>query len=93
MRINEDCKQVNRREELFDLASKNDRVWTIDEEGEVENLRYAVDYLNLDVRTLLINLVVFMDALAKFLSWTIKAENQLKNRNLIVDACCKVKFK
>ena len=81
MRINEDCKRVNRREELFDVATKQDRVWTSDEEDEVENLRYAVAYLNLDVRTLLVNITVFMDALSKFLSWTIKTDNQLSSKS------------
>lgn len=83
MRINEDCKQVNRREELFDLVTKQNRVLTTNEEDELENLRYAVDYLNLDVRTLLVNVVVFMDTLAKFLNWTIKTERQLRNRNFV----------
>lgn len=35
-RINEDCGKFNRREELFELASRQGRMWTDEEENEYE---------------------------------------------------------
>ena len=80
LKINEDCSKVNRHEELFDKALKG-KPWTNEEEKEIESLRYAVNYLNLDVRTLLVNLVVFMDSIARFLSWIIKSKKQVENKS------------
>jgi hypothetical protein len=82
LKINEDCSKVNRREELFDKALKGEP-WSNEEEKEIESLRYAVNYFNLDVRTLLVNLVVFMDSLARFLSWIIKSKNQAESKSFV----------
>ena len=82
LRINEDCSKVNRHEELFDKALKREP-WTNEEEKEIASLRYAVNYFNLDVRTLLVNLVVFMDSMARFLSWTIKSKKQVKSKSFV----------
>ena len=70
-RINEDGAQVNRREELFEIA--HDRMWTDEEEKELEGLG---NYLVLDVKTLYINIMIFMDALAYFLSLCVRSRKQ-----------------
>jgi len=73
-RINEDGAKVNRREELFEIA--HDRMWTDEEEKEYKSLGYTVNYLMLDVKTLLINIMIFMDILTQFLSLCIKSKKQ-----------------
>lgn len=81
-RIDEDRVKVNRIIELFEIArTREDRMWTDEEANEYETLTHAVNFFTLDVRTLLIYVVVFMDTLAKFLSWTIKATRQPSSRS------------
>jgi cell division protein FtsB len=82
LRINEDCRKVNRHKKLFDKALKGES-WTNEEGKEIESLHYAINYLNLDVRTLLVNVIVFMDSIARFLSWTIKAKTQVKSKSFV----------
>ena len=74
-RINEDGTKVNRREELHEIA--HGRMWTDEEEKEFESFSYAINYLVLDVKTLIININIFMDVLAKFLVLFIKKSEKL----------------
>ena len=78
-RINEDGTKVNRREELFEII--HDRHWTDEEEREYENLGFGVNCLLFDVKSLLINITIYMDVLAKFLSLCIKSNRQPRNRS------------
>lgn len=78
-RINEDGSIVNRQEELFKIA--HDRMWTDEEEKEYESLQFSINYLLLDVKTLLVNIVIFMDVLAQFLSLCIRSEKQPKSKS------------
>jgi len=79
-RINQDELGINRMEELYSIA--NSRRWTDSEAEEMENLDPVVGFFLLDVRSLLIFIVVFMDKLARFLSLIIDKEGQnLKNRS------------
>jgi hypothetical protein len=73
-RINEDGTKVNRREELLEIT--HDRMWTEEEEKEYESFGYAVNCLLLDVKTLLINIMIFMDVLTQFLNLCIKSKKQ-----------------
>lgn len=79
-RINQDGAGINRMEELYSIA--NSRRWTDSEEEEMENLDRVVSFFLLDIRSLLIFIVVFMDKLARFLSLIIdKKGKNLKNRS------------
>jgi hypothetical protein len=76
-RINVDGSCINRMEELYDFA--NYRKWTDSEAEEIEELQPAVDFFNLDVKSLLIFILIFMDKLAGFLSLLIdKKEKKLR---------------
>jgi hypothetical protein len=65
-RINQDGVGINRMEELFNIA--NSRRWTDPEAEEMGNLDLIVDFFLLDVRSLLIFIMIFIDKLAGFLS-------------------------
>ena len=78
-RINEDGSIINRRQEFLEIA--HDRMWTNDEAKEYESLEYAISYLLLDVKTLLINIMIFMDVLARFLSLCIRSKKQPNSRS------------
>jgi len=73
LRINKDGCQLNRKEELWEIILE--REWTRSESEEYESLRYLIDYLDLDVRSLFIHILIFMDKLARFLSLVIDAKN------------------
>jgi len=79
-RINQDGSGINRREELFHIT--HSRKWTDSEEEEMENLDLVISFFLLDIRSLLIFLVIFMDKLARFLNLIIdnKGKN-LRNRS------------
>lgn len=78
LRINEDGFKLNRSEELWEIIAE--REWTPSEHDEWESLRIFINYLNLDVKSLFILILIFMDKLARFLSLVVEAEN-LQNRN------------
>jgi len=78
LRINQDGSKLNRSEELWEIIKE--REGTSLEFDELESLRIFINYLNLDVKSLFIHILIFMDKLAKFLSSVIKAEN-LRNRS------------
>jgi len=65
-RINQDGHGINRMEELYSIA--NSRSWTDSEAEEMENLDHVLGFLLLDIRSLLIFIVMFMDKLARFVS-------------------------
>ncbi len=81
-RLNTDFESFNRREELFEIARSTGREWTPDEAEEYEKLSPIINYINLDVKTLFVNIVIFMDKLARFLSWSFK--EQIGNKNFTV---------
>lgn len=64
-RINQDGAGSNRMSELLEIA--NNRRLTGSEEKEIETLPLVVNFLDLDVRCLLIFITIFMDKLAWFL--------------------------
>ena len=79
-RINRDGSRFNRREEIFHIS--HSRKLTVSESEELENLNLIVDYFLLDVRSLLIFIMIFMDKLARFLSQIItKNGDQMKHRS------------
>lgn len=79
-RINQDGAGINRMEELYRIT--HSRSWTDSEEEEIQNLDHVVGFFLLDIKSLLIFIVVFMDKLARFLSLIVdKKGKNLKNRS------------
>lgn len=79
-RINEDGLRLDRRQELFDIALS--RKWTSIEKKEINDLDFVVSYLLLDVRSLIVFLLIFMDKLARFLALLIKkGESKLRSKS------------
>ena len=79
-RINEDASKINRSEEIWDIIHRGERKLRQSEANELDRLRIFINYLILDVKSLFINILIFMDQLAKFLSLFIEARG-LKNRS------------
>lgn len=73
-RINEDGAKINRSEELWEIIHQEERQLTESEADELDNLRIFINYLVLDVKSLFINILIFMDKLARFLSLLIETE-------------------
>lgn len=74
-RINEDGAKINRSEELWEIIHQEERQLTESEADELDSLRIFISYLVLDVKSLFINILIFMDKLARFLSLLIETRS------------------